>query len=311
MGLALRRYAGRNGIAEELTLEGYDIDPKKADFGRSLGAVDRVHRSVERAVEGANVVVLAVPVMAVRELFVTLAQCLSQETVVTDTASTKIAVMGWAEEILSPAGISFVGGHPMAGSTAGQEGADEHLFDGCTYCLTPAAGANDRAVALVHALVQALGARPLFIDPAEHDSYVAAVSHLPFLMATALMNLIASSPAWRDLQALAASGFRDASRLASGDPVMYRDVCVTNRDPLLQWVDRFQAELGELRSLIESGNAQALQEIFSRARSAREDWLQEKPQPKAPAGGMGLAQLLLGEAWLRRQGTMRQEGGSR
>jgi prephenate dehydrogenase len=311
IGLALRRYARNNGIDSELQLQGYDIDPRKADFVRSLGAVDRSYSTLEQAVEEASLVVLAVPVMAIQGLFRRLAETITAETIVTDTASTKGMVMAWAAETLSPAGISFVGGHPMAGATAGPEGADEALFDGCTYCLTPAPDASPMAVELTHAFARALGARPIFIDPAEHDSYVAAVSHLPFLMAAALMNLVAKSPGWQDLQMLAATGFRDTSRLASGDATMYRDVCLTNREALIHWIDRYQAELDELRSLIEAGQADALHSAFARARAAREEWLRGKPGPKLPSAEMGLAQILFGGGWPKGQGTMRQEGGSR
>lgn len=310
VGLALRRYAKNTGVVTDLALHGHDIDNRKAEFAQSMGAVDKVHSRLQQAVEGATLVVLAVPAMALQGLFRALAEAITWETVVTDTASTKGQVMAWAAQILSPVGISFVGGHPMAGATAGAEGADEALFDGCAYCLTPSPDASPRAVELVHAFVRALGARPLFIDPEEHDSYVAAVSHLPFLMATALMNLVSASPGWRELRALAATGFRDASRLASGDAIMYRDVCLTNREALVHWIDRYQAELDEMRRLIEAGQADALQKVFQRAKAAREEWLQEKPGPKLPGSGMGLAQLLFGEAWLRRQGTIRQDGGS-
>ncbi len=311
VGLALKRYARQEKLGEQLQVAGYDVDLRRAQLARSRGAVDSTTWTIEEAVEGTALVILAVPVMTTEGLFRTLAECLPDGSAITDTASTKSRVMAWARDILSPRGLSFVGGHPMAGATAGPEAASEALFDNCAYCLTPAPDASPDAVGLVHAFVRALGAKPLFIDPDEHDSYVAAVSHLPFVMSTALMNLVAASGGWMDLQKLAASGFRDTSRLASGDPTMYRDVCLTNREAITHWIDRYLAEMEHFRQLIATGQGDALLEAFQRAKVAREQWLRGEHPAEAKPPTTGLAQLLLGEGWMRRHGTMRQEGGKR
>jgi prephenate dehydrogenase len=155
-------------------------------------------------------------------------------------------------------------------------------------------------VSTVADLACAVGAEPYFLSAEEHDSYVAAISHLPFLLSTALMTTAAGATSWRDMAPLAASGFRDTSRLAAGDPVMYRDICLTNREPILRWLDAYAHELGRLRELVAAGGDE-LAAAFERARAARRDWERRKSQrgqPGAPlpAPGLGarLGQLFLG-----------------
>ncbi|MFQ5987652.1 MAG: prephenate dehydrogenase, partial [Dehalococcoidia bacterium] len=191
-----------------------------------------------------------------------------------DTASTKAQVMGWAEEFL-PSSVSFIGGHPMAGKEAsGIEAADSALFAGCTYCLVPGRGATTEAINVVEGLVGQIGAEPIFLDASEHDSLVAAISHLPLLLSAALVSATTRSPSWPKMAKLAATGFRDLTRLASGNPEMSRDICLTNREPILHWIDEYIKELGEFRRLVGEGG-QEMEQAFIRARQGRERWLGE------------------------------------
>jgi prephenate dehydrogenase len=197
--------------------------------------------------------------------------------VVTDTASTKAEVLAWARELL-PATIDFVGGHPMAGrEKSGPAAAETTLFRDAIYCLTPTTVVRPQALELVEALVQQVGAKVYFIDPAEHDAYVAGVSHLPFVLSAALIEIVSRSPAWKEMMPLAASGFRDMTRLAAGDALMHRDITMTNREALLRWLDDAARVLLEIREQLESGASDEVLGLFERARERREEWLASKP----------------------------------
>jgi prephenate dehydrogenase len=143
--------------------------------------------------------------------------------------------------------------------------------------MTPSPRARQATIDLVDAMVRQVGAKPYFIDPDEHDAYVAGVSHLPFLLSAALVELTAGSPGWKEMAPLAASGYRDISRLASGDPEMHRDICMTNRTAIIRWLDETARMLSETRDQIEAGQSDKLLELFERARDARERWLNSRP----------------------------------
>ncbi|TET40313.1 MAG: prephenate dehydrogenase/arogenate dehydrogenase family protein [Dehalococcoidia bacterium] len=267
MGLALKKVA-------DLELVGFARRPEVASKALSIGAVDRAEGNLLSAVKEANLVIIATPVVAIKEILAQIGERLSQGCIVTDTASTKAQVMGWAEEFL-PSSVSFIGGHPMAGKEAsGIEAADAALFAGCTYCLVPGRGATTEAINVVEGLVRQIGAKPIFLNAPEHDSLVAAISHLPLLLSAALVSATTRSPSWPKMAKLAATGFRDLTRLASGNPVMSLDICLTNREPILHWIDEYIKELGEFRRLVSEGG-QEMEQAFIRARQGRERWLGE------------------------------------
>jgi len=267
MGLALKKVA-------DLELVGFARRPEVAAKALSLGAVDRAEGNLLSAVEEARLVIIATPVVAIKEILAQIGECLPQGCIVTDTASTKAQVMGWAEEFL-PSSVSFIGGHPMAGKEAsGIEAADSALFAGCTYCLVPGRRATAEAINVVEGLVGQIGAKPICLDASEHDSLVAAISHLPLLLSAALVSATTRSPSWPKMAKLAATGFRDLTRLASGNPEMSRDICLTNREPILHWIDEYIKELEEFRRLVGEGG-QEMEQAFIRARQGRERWLGE------------------------------------
>jgi prephenate dehydrogenase len=243
-------------------------------------AIDREARSLAEAARDARIIVVATPVQAVRAIFSQLGALLPAGALVTDTASTKALVCAWATELL-PAGVNFVGGHPMAGKEqSGVQAADPELFQGAIYCLAPGRDASQDAVEAMQALVTTVGARPYYIDPQEHDAYVAGISHLPFLLSAALVEMTSRSPAWKEMAPLAASGFRDVSRLASGDPVMHRDICLTNRAALTRWINDTTAFLAEVREHLEQGDEAAIETLFRHAKQARDEWLATRPNQR-------------------------------
>lgn len=276
IGLGLRRWATKDGKREAvLEVSGFDINLDAQNYAKKIKAVDRTEWNLPNAIARADFVIIATPVSAVPEVFQVIAEHAKEGVVVTDTSSTKAQVMAWARELL-PSTAHFVGGHPMAGKTQSTEGAEADLFKGATWCVCPMVNADQDAIQTVLGMIAALEAEPLFVDPHEHDGYVAGISHLPYLLSVALMRVVNRDSSWRDIRQLTASGFRDASRLASSSPVMYRDICSTNRENIVRWMDAAVGELQHLRDLIATGSDETmgtLEHEFEQARDARADWV--------------------------------------
>lgn len=268
IGQGLKK-ARRGGVK----ITGYDRETKNARAAQRAGGIDSMEHDAGRAVEKAEVVFIATPVLAVREVFEAIASHLADGAIVSDTGSTKQQVLQWAEELL-PKKALFIGGHPMAGSEkSGPEAAKGDLFKEATYCLLPGKNATPQALETLVGLVKDLGATPHYIEPYEHDMLVAGVSHLPLALSAALVHATSSSPSWPELATLASGGYRDVSRLASGDPTMSVSICLTNSAEITHWVDRFIHELDGLKKQLAEQDREGLTRLFSAAFSERERWL--------------------------------------
>lgn len=264
------------------TVAGYARRAATAHRALARGAIDEIVPTLPEAAR-AEVVLLAPPVLAIRELLAHLAPHLAPGTIVTDVASTKQCVEQWARQLLPP-GVRFVGGHPMAGKeTAGIEHAEAALFRGRTWCLVPPPAADPGAVEVIRRLALDAGACPLLINAAEHDRAVAATSHLPFTASAALCRAVIAQPGFAALAPVAASGLRDVTRLASGDPLMHRDICLTNRDNLVRELEAYADHVRELADLIrhlpepeaaeQSEVTARLEALLVAAKQARDAWL--------------------------------------
>jgi len=267
IGLALRR-----GKKLGWEIVGYSRRQETVANALSLGAIERGETNLKDAVKQADFVIIATPVLTVKEIFSEIAPHLSSGCIVTDTASTKVQVMKWAKEILPPT-VDFIGGHPMAGrETYGIQAAEAELFQGCTYCLTPSKKASPKSIDTVIGMVQKLGAIPFFIDAQEHDNLVAGISHLPMLLSAALVSLTTKNPSWSKMSKLAASGYHDLSRLASGSPEVNAHICLSNKEAIVNWIDKFSQELKRYRQLVAEGDKR-LEQAFAEANKARQEWL--------------------------------------
>jgi prephenate dehydrogenase len=269
LGMAMRA----SGTAA--TVSGYDPEDSATAAAVAAGAVDEAAASVTACVTNADLVVLATPVLAMRQLLAEMAPMLDPGGLVTDLGSTKAQVMAWARAEL-PGGARFVGGHPMCGSErSGIGAASAALFRGAVWCITPDEGADAAAIAQLSELIQRVGARPAVVDAVRHDAAVARVSHLPLLAAAALVLAAAKGDQWRFDLTLGASGFRDTTRLASGSPLMARDICLTNAGPITTALDAYIETLQSLRTLITEKNGPGLLARFAAAREARDHWQHE------------------------------------
>ncbi|MBK9940909.1 MAG: prephenate dehydrogenase [Kouleothrix sp.] len=277
LALGIRAADPKEAPLGPTVITGYDKNRRAVGDARGRLAIDREAKTLEDALHEAQLVVLAVPVQSIRELLREIAPLLPNGAVVTDVASTKAEVLGWARELL-PTTVEFVGGHPMAGKEqAGAAAADPAIFSGAIYCITPGPRARQAAIDLVEAMVRQVKAKVYYIDPAEHDAYVAGISHLPFILSSALVALVGRSPGWKEMAPLAATGFRDISRLASGDAEMHRDIALTNQAALVRWLNEAAQLLIDLRDQIEDGASDELLAFFEEARRIREQWLVDRP----------------------------------
>ena len=259
----------------QVDVVGTDYDQSARSGAQKSGAFKKVESNLSNAIRGADVVIYATPVLAMREMMEASVNDFEEGCVVTDVGSSKKVVIEWADEIL-PESVSFVGGHPMAGKElSGPTNADGDLFKGKAYCIIPSVTAEKSAVSSVTTLAESIRAKPFFIGVDEHDSFVAAVSHLPFMMSVALMGTASKSANWEDIAQLASSGFASLSRLASGDPIMHRDICVSNPKPIVAWMDAYIREMYDLRNMLANENGpdpEAVHQVFVDAMEARARW---------------------------------------
>jgi len=273
IGLALRQ------AGNDYEVVGHDREHAVAGQARKLGAVSKTEWNLISACEQADLIIIATPVVAIKETLTAIAPYLKPGCLITDTGSIKGPVVAWAKEIL-PDTVNFVGGNPIISQEGslptGIEGARADLFQGGLYCLTPLPEAAPQAVQLATDLVHLLGAKPFFLDAAEHDGLVAGVDHLPFVLSAALLGTTVQSPAWREMRKLAGDAFHSVTRFSSSDAATYRDACLTNGENILRWIDACLARLEELREVIAAQEAEKLEKTFEEAMSVRDRWLRDK-----------------------------------
>lgn len=263
LGMSLR---GRR-LAGEVVGAGSRVEDLR--LAVQLGAVDRYAASPAEGAAGADLVIIATPVSAALPVMREILTRLAPGAVVTDVGSTKAAIVREAEKMLPP-GISFVGGHPMAGSEhSGVGGADPYLFENAFYLITPTPDTNIEALEKVKKLAVGVGAKVVEIDPEKHDLAVAAISHLPHLLAAALVNTVTRMPESESVLPFAAGGFRDTTRIAAGSSLMWRDIFMTNRDQVLKMLRDFRAELDLFERSLKEGNMDLIQSDLEEARTAR------------------------------------------
>ncbi|MCB1866316.1 MAG: prephenate dehydrogenase/arogenate dehydrogenase family protein [Chromatiales bacterium] len=236
-----------------------------------LGVIDRFDTDAARAVAGADLVFVSVPLGAMPRVFSHVAQALAPDAVITDGGSVKTSVTNAARAGLGPAFARFVPGHPIAGTeNSGVAASFAELYRDHKVILTPVAQTDRGAVDRVAALWRYCGAQVVEMDPAHHDEVLAATSHLPHMLAFALVDALARMKENDEIFRFAAGGFRDFTRIASSDPVMWRDICLENRDALRAMFARFRADLDALDAAVEAGDAQWILELFQRAKAARD-----------------------------------------
>lgn len=252
---------------------GYSKSPSTTERARQLGVIDIEAPSALLAVSGADLVLLAVPVAATEATLKAIRHLVNPDMLIMDVGSSKRDVVDAARRVLKHDVGVFVPCHPITGrEVSGVENADAGLYQGRQVILTPIERTLTTKLDKARALWQALGCEVVEMSPESHDAAFAAVSHLPHLVAFALMNSIADQPEGQDYLSMAGPGFRDFSRIAASDPQMWRDVLIANREELGRQTALFQQALADLQKLIASGQADDLERLINRASHARANW---------------------------------------
>ena len=238
------------------SLLGCDLDQETLKLAREKEVVDVADSNLSAILPQADLIVLATPVRTILELLITISKYLREPVVIMDLGSTKTEIFQ-AMAALPPA-LDPIGGHPMCGKEkSGLENASGDLFIGAPFALTALSRTTQRARSLAEEMVQVIGAKPIWMEPEIHDEWVAATSHLPYLLSVALTN---ATPL--EVSPLVGPGFQSATRMAASNPEMMRDIFLTNQDQVIRAIRRFITKLENLETLIKVGDAQQMKDTF-------------------------------------------------
>ena len=242
-----------------------------------LEVIDALETNIHKACSDADVILIAAPVAQTSAILQSIKPHLDKDTVITDAGSTKGDVLAAAQAILGAQFNQFVGAHPIAGAEkSGVSAAKNDLFIGKNVVLTPTPETNIHAIRKATELWKSCGAKVSEMSAEKHDSIFAAVSHLPHLLAFALVDDIATRPNAEQLFSFAASGFRDFTRIAGSSPEMWRDISLANKTALLSEISAFENELSQLKQLLANEDGAGLRALFEHASKARNDWAEAK-----------------------------------
>ena len=252
---------------------GYSKSPSTTDRARQLGVIDVEAPSALLAVAGADIVLVAVPVAATEATLKAIKHLVTPQMLIMDVGSTKADVVQAARRALRDQVGSFVPAHPITGrEVSGVEHAEADLYSGRQVILTPTERTFTAQLQKAQDIWTALGSRVTSMSPESHDAAFAAVSHLPHLLAFAMMNGLTGQPNGDEFLSLAGPGFRDFTRIAAGEPKMWRDIMLANREELLAQSKVFQQALAQLEQAIANGNSQALEDMLTLASETRAHW---------------------------------------
>ena len=267
----------------EGAIVGVGRSPEAMARALELGIVDAVAQSPEEAMRGADLVLIAAPVAQTGAILASILPYLEADTVITDAGSTKSDVVQAARDALGDRVGQFVPGHPIAGrETNGPDAAIPDLYVGKKVVLTPLPENAPADIERVAAAWRSCGAVIHQLPAAEHDKVFAAVSHLPHLLAYALVDDIARKPHAKQLFQYAASGFRDFTRIAGSSPEMWRDISLANREALLGELDAYLAQLVGIRAILSCGDGAMLESVYANAQQARRQWIEAIEAAETP-----------------------------
>ncbi len=271
IGGSMARAMRRNGMCEHVIGFGRKEDNLKK--AKELGVIDSYSLDLAEAVSEVSLIVLATPLGAMKALFEQLKSVKPELAIITDVGSAKACVIQAAKQVYGEVPSEFVPGHPIAGTeNSGVDASFAELFDHRRVILTPHDNIDPEALNVVRELWTNIGAQVSEMSPEHHDEVLAATSHLPHLLAFTLVETLARMNEGQEIFEYAAGGFADFTRIASSDPVMWRDISFDNRLAIVKMIDRFQDDLSDVRAAIESNDDEHLLEVFTRAKNARDNF---------------------------------------
>jgi prephenate dehydrogenase len=275
-----------------------------ASKSKKLNFFDSFEINIGKAVSGARLVILDAPVTDIKDLFISVSEYLDEDTIVTDTGSSKTRCAAWADELL-PKHAKYVGGKPVVKKSLQEiESASADIFNGIHYCVMPSKSSDKESVKNVVGMIETIGAKPYFLDPQELDSFSAAVDALPLIMSTAYMNTVSESISWKEMYKSAGHVFDNQTVLASEDPIDSESESLTISEPLIHWIDQLILSLHKMRADIGS-NSDDLLDDFIRAWEERARWEigavgKEKSNINIPSSGETMAAAFLGDRLAQR-----------
>lgn len=278
IGGSLAKAIRENGFAGEVV--GWGRREVSLKRGVELGVIDRYSLDLKEAVSGSDIVVIATPTLIAETMLQQLAELMQQgvmgaQTVITDVASVKGNLLAAAQRFFGEVPPNLVLGHPIAGSEkSGVEAANAELFINHRVIVTPCDSTDSQALALVKSMWESTGAELAEMPVDEHDEVLAATSHLPHVLAYALVDALAGLEERQNIFRYAAGGFRDFTRIASSDPTMWHEISLANSDAILKMIDVFSDQLQQLRTAIAAADSEAIVGCFTRAKTARDNFSQ-------------------------------------
>jgi prephenate dehydrogenase len=267
LGLAVRK----RRLASRVI--GFVRRPASVGDCEQAGACDKAELNLDAAVRGSDFIILCTPLAQMRDLADRMLPAIKREAVITDVGSVKGSVVSELEPLFARAGAHFVGSHPMAGAEkTGVGAANAELFQKAVCAVTPTGATNADALQRVEDFWRSVGALPIRMSAELHDDLVSRSSHLPHVVAAELANYVLSPVHPKEQAMLCANGFRDTTRIASGSPEMWRDICLANRVNLARVLGVFIEDLQEFQIALNNGDTKAVEEFFSQAKERRDKW---------------------------------------
>ena len=275
IGGSLARALRKSGAVNQIVGCGRNKD--HLEIAKKLGVIDSFSTDLAEAVSNADMIVLAVPLGAMRTVMKQIKGHITYKSVITDVGSAKDSVLKDAHKVFGTVPVNFVPGHPIAGTEQnGVEASFAELFENRRVIVTPHEENDDDAVKKVKAMWDACGANVVEMHPQHHDQILAATSHLPHMLAYGLVDTLARMDSSQEIFDFAAGGFEDFTRIASSDPNMWHDICLANHEALVPVLEKFSDELRQLADAVRNSDSDFIKETFTRAKQARDKFCKDK-----------------------------------
>lgn len=274
IGGSIARAARAQGLCEEIVAFGREKNLPNLQLAKDIGVIDRFYTDMAGALEHADLVIIATPVGSMQSIFESIKPYWNSHAIYSDAGSTKGSVIDAISSVFGEVPANFVPAHPIAGAErSGVDASTVDLFKNRRLILTPLESTDKTAVEKLTAFWQIIGSSVSVMSVEHHDTVLAATSHLPHILAFALVGLLGRKDEQREIFKYAAGGFKDFSRIASSDPTMWQDICLANKTEIIPLIQQFQTELCQIEQMLQHGEAQQLFDTFTYARNARQRFL--------------------------------------
>ena len=274
IGGSIARAARAQGLCEEIVAFGREKNLPNLQLAKDIGVIDRFYTDMAGALEHADLVILATPVGSMQSIFESIKPFWNSHAIYSDAGSTKGSVIDAISSVFGEVPANFVPAHPIAGAErSGVDASTVDLFKNRRLILTPLESTDKTAVEKLTAFWQKIGSIVSVMSVEHHDTVLAATSHLPHILAFALVGLLGRKDEQREIFKYAAGGFKDFSRIASSDPTMWQDICLANKTEIIPLIQQFQTELSQIEQMLQHEQTQQLFDTFTYARNARQRFL--------------------------------------